>query len=71
MAAWKDEHETHRVQVGNKTGEYQPLAGTQAPPIDTKPKRGRPPTGFDKKAHDRKKSADRRAKLKASDNGNG
>lgn len=28
-------------------------------------KRGRPATGFDKKAHDRKKAAERRAKLKA------
>jgi hypothetical protein len=28
-------------------------------------KRGRPPTGFDKKEHDRRKSAERRARLKA------
>jgi hypothetical protein len=28
------------------------------------PKRGRPRTGFDKKAYDRKKSAERRARLK-------
>ena len=31
----------------------------------TKRGRGRPPTGFDKKAHDRMKAAERRAKLKA------
>lgn len=51
-------------------------APTSKPPVDLKKveaetkhlapkKRGRPPTGFDKKAHDRKKAAERRAKLKA------
>lgn len=42
----------------------QPAAGTQAPPVDTPKKRGRPATGFDKKAYDRQKAAERRAKLK-------
>ena len=32
-------------------------------------KRGRPATGFDKKEHDRKKSAERRARLKAKSDG--
>lgn len=42
-------------------------AKEQFPPAPNleKPKRGRPATGFDKKAHDRQKAADRRAAKKA------
>jgi hypothetical protein len=40
-------------------------AGTQAPPVDTKSKRGRPATGFDRKAYQAQKARERRAKGKA------
>jgi hypothetical protein len=40
-------------------------SGYQAPPVDTPKKRGRPATGFDKKAHDRQKAKERRAAKKA------
>lgn len=43
----------------------KPAAGTQALPVASKSKRGRPATGFDKREYDRKKAADRRAKAKS------
>ncbi len=48
-----------------KTG----LAPSMAPAAEPKAKRGRPSTGFDKKAHDRQKARERRARLKEQKNG--
>jgi hypothetical protein len=52
--------------VSDKRIETPPLdaAGNQAPPVDTPTKRGRKPTGFDKKAYDREKAKARRAAKK-------
>lgn len=46
--------------AGLVTGNQQ--AGTQAPSVDNKSKRGRPSTGFDKKAYQRELMRKRRAK---------
>jgi hypothetical protein len=42
----------------------KPRAGTQAPPVDTPKKRGRPATGFDKAAYQRELMRKRRAAAK-------
>jgi hypothetical protein len=55
------------VDVGASTDvtRVNTTAGTQAPPVDTKSKRGRPATGFDRKAYQAQKARERRAKGKA------
>ncbi len=58
--------DTNNASTGRLTGERgAATASRDTPKVAPAPRRGRPATGFDKKAYDRKKAAERRAKLKA------
>jgi hypothetical protein len=46
--------------------DHKPQAGTQAPPVDTTLRPGRPRTGFDKAAYNREYMRNKRARVKSS-----
>jgi hypothetical protein len=69
-AALTEVHGGWRTEAAVEIAPNAPPAGTQAPPVDPKRPRGRPRTGFDKKAYDRKKAAERRANKKAKESKN-
>jgi len=56
-----------RLPAGGRSGvQIPPAAGTQAPPVDTTLRPGRPRTGFDKAAYNRNYMRNKRARSKAS-----